>query len=59
MVRDHGQRFAGIGQELAAGSVEADEWPRRIEWPLVDIKHILQVPDELGVGVGRDAPLLL
>ena len=56
--RRHGEPRPDVGQELAARLVEADDRTRRIVWALIDIKHILHVPDEVSVGCGRDAPLL-
>jgi hypothetical protein len=39
--------------------VEADLGKSRIVGPGVHVEHVLHMPDELGILLGRDAPLLL
>ncbi len=53
-----GQGRGDLGQQLAAGLVQADLRAARVIRPGVDPKHILHPPTELGVVLGRDAPAL-
>jgi hypothetical protein len=52
-------RLPNIGTELDGTLVEADLWEAGIIGPGVDVEHVFHVPAELGVLLGRDAPLLL
>jgi hypothetical protein len=52
-------RLPDIGAELGGPLVEADLREARIVQEGVDVEHVLHVPDELGVLLRRDAPLLL
>src|SRR5512132_1914718 len=47
-----------LGEQLAAGLVQADLRATRIIGPGVDPKHVLHPPAELAVLLGRDAPAL-
>src|SRR5215472_1801447 len=51
-----GQRRAGLGEELAAGLVQADQGAPGVIRPGIDLQHILHPPDELGVLPRRNAP---
>ena len=50
--RRGGQRRARLAEQLLAGLVQADQRARRVVGPVVDVEHVLHVPDELGVGFG-------
>jgi hypothetical protein len=52
-------RLPDIGTELNRTLIEADLWEAGIVGPGVDVEHVLHVPNELGVLLGWDAPLLL
>jgi hypothetical protein len=52
------QRRADLGQDVAAGLVQADQRPLGIRRPLLDVQHVLHVPDERASGF-RNAPLRL
>ena len=54
----HWQRGPRVAQQLLAGLVHTDQRPPRIVGAGVDLQHIFHAPDELAVGLGRDAPLL-
>ena len=47
-----------LGEQLAAGLLQADLRAARIIGPGGDPKHVLHPPDELGVVLGWDAPAL-
>ena len=47
-----------LGEQLAAGLVQADLGAARVIGPGVDLKHVLHPPAELGVLLGWDAPAL-
>ena len=47
-----------LGEQLAAGLVQADLRAPRIIGAGGDAKHVLHPPDELGVVLGWDAPAL-
>src|SRR5581483_8402184 len=49
---------AHLAQELAARFIQAHLRALRIVRSGVHVEHVLHVPDELGVGLGGDAPLL-
>jgi hypothetical protein len=49
----------GLGEQLAAGLVQADLRAQRVIGPGGDLKHVLHAPAALGVLLGRDAPALL
>src|SRR5262249_14149474 len=53
------QRPAHVGQHLPAGLIEADLRAARVVRAGVHVQHVRHMPDELGVGGRRDAPLLL
>jgi hypothetical protein len=55
----YGQRRAGLSDQLLAGLVQADDRPRGIGGPLVDVEHVLHAGDERPVRLRRDDPLLL
>src|SRR5688572_17462697 len=54
----HRQRRRHFGEQLAAGLVQADLREPRVVRAGVDVEHVLHVPDEVGVGLGGDAPAL-
>ena len=56
--RSHGFRCARLGDELLGGFVEADQRPRRIVRPRVDVEHVLHRGDKCGVGFRRDDPVV-
>ena len=47
-----------LGEQLAAGLVQADLGAARVIGSGIDLKHVLHPPDELGVVLGWDAPAL-
>ena len=47
-----------LGEQLAAGLVQADLGAARSIRSGVDLQHILHAPAELGILLGRDAPAL-
>jgi hypothetical protein len=51
-------RRANLADQLLAGLVQAHDRALRIIRPLIHFQHILPLPDEVGVGLGRNAPLL-
>src|SRR6266511_2429107 len=53
------QRPACLTDQLLRGLIHADQRPLRVVGPRVDVQHILQVVDKLGIRRGRNAPLLL
>jgi hypothetical protein len=44
---------------LLADLVPTDQGPFRVKGTLIDLQDIFHAGDELGVGLGRDAPTLL
>ncbi len=52
-------RLTDISAKLDRALVEADLGETGIIRPGVDVEDVLHVPDELGVLLGRDTPLLL
>jgi hypothetical protein len=52
-------RLSDICAQLDGTLVEADLGEAGIIGTSVDIEHVLHVPHELGILLGRDAPLLL
>src|SRR5215210_4583091 len=56
--RRHLHRGPRLRDELLARLVHADDGSKRIVRTFVDFKDVLHLPDELGVGLGRDAPHL-
>src|ERR1700682_2751730 len=50
------QRFSYIGQQLLGRFVQTDLRSLGIVRSLIDIQHVLHPPNELGVGMGRNAP---
>ena len=48
--------WVDLGEQLAAGLIQADLVAARIIGPGVDPKHVLHPPAELAVLLGRDAP---
>ena len=52
------QSGARLGQYLAAGLIETDLGTPRIVGPGVNVEHLLQLPDERGIGLRRNTPLL-
>ena len=57
----HGLRQWGadVSQQPAAGLVQTDQGLGWVRWAVRDIENVLYVPDEVGIGRGRNAPLLL
>ena len=55
----HRQWLAAIGQQLLGHLIEADLGAFRIVGSGVDVEDVLHVPDELGILLGWNAPLLL
>src|SRR5215211_263027 len=55
----HWLRRCCLCQQLPAGLVQAHLRPLRVVGTGVDIEDILHAPDELGIGLRRDAPLFL
>jgi hypothetical protein len=49
-------RLAHLPEELLARLVEADHREQRVVGPKVRQDHVFHPPDELGVGLGRQAP---
>src|SRR5947209_1284373 len=48
--------LAHLAEELLAGLVEADHREQRVVGQKVRLDHVFHPPDELGVGLGRQAP---
>src|SRR4029077_19433869 len=59
LARRRRQRLHDLADQLLAGLVQADQRPLLVVGPVVDLQHVLHRTDKLGVGLGRDAPLLL
>jgi hypothetical protein len=53
-----GLRRPGVGEPLAAGSIEADDGAGRVEGALLDGEQVLPAPHTLQVGGRGKAPLL-
>src|SRR5262249_33505346 len=51
-------RLHHLADQLLAGLVQGDQRPLLVVGSVVDLQHVLHRTDELGVGLGRDAPLL-
>jgi hypothetical protein len=54
--RRHGG--ADLADQLLAGLVQAHDRTLGVIRPLVHLQHVLHLPDELGIGFRRNAPLL-
>ena len=52
------QRRAGVGDQLAARFIQADERTGRVNGLGVNLQHVLSASDGGGAGLGRDDPLL-
>src|ERR671925_203438 len=50
--------WVDLGEQLAAGLVQADLRTQRVIGPDVERQHVLHAPAEPGVLLGRDAPAL-
>jgi hypothetical protein len=50
---------AGLADELSGHLIQADQGSLGVEGPGVDVKDILHLADELGVGLRRNHPFLL
>lgn len=53
-----GQRFADFSDQLFATLIPAYQWMGRVIRAFVDLEHVFQGADKLGVSLGRDTPLL-
>src|SRR5262249_57398906 len=58
LTRSRIHRPPRLPDELLAGLVDTDDGAVGVVGSLVDLQDVLHPPDELGVGVGRDAPHL-
>src|SRR5262249_56002787 len=58
LTRPGRDRLHGLADQLLAGLVQGDQGSPVVVGPVVDLQHILHGTDELGIGLGRDAPLL-